>query len=78
MARSEPDRNSSKALILCKCPMCEDEHYRLIFWTGQGMPRMYCEDCRQNMTYQTKVSYDPFTDDNTNIIQPRISTKGAS
>ena len=31
---------------LCKCPSCEKLYHRLINWTGRGIPRIYCEYCR--------------------------------
>ena len=29
----------------CLCPMCSNTHYRVIWWTGNGTPRKYCEKC---------------------------------
>lgn len=30
---------------LCICPKCGVEHTRRIFWTGDFIPRKFCEDC---------------------------------
>jgi hypothetical protein len=29
----------------CVCPCCGVEHQAWIFWTGRGVPRVYCPAC---------------------------------
>jgi hypothetical protein len=36
-------------IVSCKCPKCERIYNRRIFWTGNGMPRVYCWDCERLM-----------------------------
>jgi len=36
-----------KSRVLCKCPKCENLHYVAMRWTGNGMPRIYCESCKE-------------------------------
>jgi len=31
------------------CPMCQKTHYPIIFWTGRGIPRIYCLRCRERL-----------------------------
>lgn len=28
-----------------KCPKCKRIHSRYLIWKGNGMPRMYCNNC---------------------------------
>jgi hypothetical protein len=28
--------------ILCYCPICEKDYYRVMHWTGRGKPRKFC------------------------------------
>jgi hypothetical protein len=30
----------------CKCPMCGKTHRVNLFWTGRGVPRKYCPQCK--------------------------------
>ena len=30
----------------CICPRCEREHIRRFYWTGDGVPRVYCIPCK--------------------------------
>lgn len=40
---------SHAKLTKCYCPRCEKIHKMRIEWKGHGMPRMYCEGCRQTV-----------------------------
>ena len=33
-------------LIKVKCPKCERIYKRRVYWTGNGMPRIYCNSCQ--------------------------------
>jgi hypothetical protein len=43
-----------------KCPRCGIIHRAWIYWTGNGMPRKYCNLCQQHVTafgrHQTEYS----------------------
>jgi len=41
--------NSFKKLVECKCPKCEETHMVLINWTGTGMPKIFCPECKRGM-----------------------------
>lgn len=30
----------------CKCPKCGKIHRLTMFWTGRGVPRKYCPQCK--------------------------------
>lgn len=30
----------------CKCPKCGRAHRVTMFWTGRGVPRKYCPQCK--------------------------------
>ena len=30
---------------VCKCPKCGNLHDKYLFWSGRGMPRIYCTEC---------------------------------
>ncbi len=32
--------------IDCKCPKCGKTHRVTMFWTGRGVPRKYCPQCK--------------------------------
>lgn len=38
--------NSGKSSTMCKCPKCGECHENFLRWTGRGMPRIYCSNCR--------------------------------
>jgi len=42
------DRRSDQygVMMKCKCPMCEIIYKRKVFWTGHGMPRIFCHNCQ--------------------------------
>ena len=33
----------------CKCPKCGKTHRVTMFWTGRGVPRKYCNQCKGGM-----------------------------
>lgn len=43
--RNTDCKSSSKSTI-CICPRCRIKHYKDVFWTGRGIPRIYCEECK--------------------------------
>lgn len=44
-------KESFSKMVECKCPMCETVYKRFLFWTGNGMPRLFCDDCKQREPY---------------------------
>ena len=44
--------------IRCKCPRCGNYHDRLLFWTGRGVPRYFCDDCNMQ-TDRLGFKHDP-------------------
>lgn len=32
----------------CKCPLCEKTHDYPIRWIGRGIPRVFCQECRES------------------------------
>ena len=41
------DVSSFAKLIECICPMCEKKHTKMIYWTGNGIPRKRCLHCEK-------------------------------
>jgi len=42
----------NRSYVECKCPMCEKKHKtKSLYWTGNGVPRIYCDPCRQIVRY---------------------------
>ncbi|WP_319523082.1 hypothetical protein [uncultured Desulfosarcina sp.] len=37
---------SGKRFIRCICPRCRKTYNVYMMWTGRGMPRKYCADCK--------------------------------
>jgi len=29
----------------CVCPKCGARHQKYLYWTGKGVPRIYCNEC---------------------------------
>ena len=48
MALPELGKNADEKYYDCVCPMCGKTHKLLLFWTGRGKPRFYCQDCKQH------------------------------
>jgi len=38
--------HSYKQYMDCICPKCEEIHKCRIFWTGRGIPQVFCSTCR--------------------------------
>lgn len=39
-------RRDPVQFVQCKCPKCERIYERGMFWTGEVMPRIYCDSCK--------------------------------
>ncbi|WP_419660793.1 hypothetical protein [Desulfosarcina variabilis] len=37
---------NGKAFVRCLCPKCNVLHNVYMLWTGRGMPRKYCVNCK--------------------------------
>jgi len=37
---------SAETYHTCKCPTCEKTHRKKIFWTGNGIPKVFCDTCK--------------------------------
>jgi len=57
------DVSSFAKLIECICPMCEKKHKRLIYWTGNGIPRKKCLDCEKAAIRSDDVEVDEYSVD---------------
>jgi len=57
---SYEDVSSFAKLIECICPMCEKKHKRLIYWTGNGIPRKRCLDCENTVIRSDDVEVDEY------------------
>jgi hypothetical protein len=42
------DRNvtNGKGFVQCICPKCTERHNVYMLWTGRGVPRKYCANCK--------------------------------
>lgn len=36
--------------VKCKCPVCSKIHICFMKWTGRGMPRKYCDNCKSTIS----------------------------
>lgn len=43
-------KGSGKSKVECICPGCGRVHLMKIHWTGRGMCRKFCENCRDRQT----------------------------
>jgi len=43
-------KGSGKSKVECICPSCGKVHLMKIHWTGKGMCRKFCENCRNRQT----------------------------
>ena len=43
-------RRSGKSMVECICPCCGELHTMKIHWSGRGVPRKFCESCRERKT----------------------------
>jgi hypothetical protein len=39
-----------RARTECVCPMCGKVHFTKIRWSGRGVPRKFCQHCRDRET----------------------------
>lgn len=37
---------TGKTFVLCICPKCTAHHNVYMLWTGRGIPRKYCANCK--------------------------------
>ncbi len=37
---------NGKQFVQCICPKCTDVHSVYMLWTGRGVPRKYCSNCK--------------------------------
>ena len=37
---------NGKGFVQCICPKCTDAHNVYMLWTGRGVPRKYCGNCK--------------------------------
>ena len=54
-ADSEPDQVSEvegfgKSKVECICPGCGKMHIMKMRWIGRGVPRKFCQNCRDRQT----------------------------
>jgi len=57
------DVSSFAELIECICPMCKKRHKRLIYWTGNGIPRKRCLNCEKIVTTSYDADLDEYSVD---------------
>jgi hypothetical protein len=38
-----------KIIVECICPKCGDRHAMNFPWTGRGIPRKYCPQCKKSL-----------------------------
>jgi predicted RNA-binding Zn-ribbon protein involved in translation (DUF1610 family) len=41
--------NHDKSKVECLCPKCGKKHIMNFHWIGRGMPRKYCQSCRDSI-----------------------------
>ena len=39
-----------KSKVECICPKCDKKHVMNFHWIGRGMPRKYCQNCREHIS----------------------------
>jgi uncharacterized protein (DUF983 family) len=58
----------------CVCPKCSKRHKTMMFYTGRGTPRVFCDACRKSYWYSNECALDnPLT-----IVNDSSHTKGKS
>lgn len=46
-------KSTSGQVQICICPKCQRKHKRQFYWTGKGIPKIFCDTCRQSIdTYE--------------------------
>ena len=43
---------SDKMIWECVCPMCGRIHEVEMFWTGRGVPHIFCDECKMSEWYE--------------------------
>jgi len=43
-------------LVACICPFCKVSHEVRMFWTGNGVPRIYCKLCQKRVGKESRAS----------------------
>jgi uncharacterized radical SAM superfamily Fe-S cluster-containing enzyme len=46
-------------IVKCLCPKCRKNYYRKLYWSGNGMPRIYCQYCRHHTSISDVLYDDP-------------------
>jgi hypothetical protein len=46
--------------VLCICPRCGEPHKVWMYWTGHGMPRVFCSLCKTALRYNSFEEYNPY------------------
>ena len=41
-------------LVTCICPFCGVTHVVRMFWTGNGVPRIYCKLCQKRVGRESR------------------------
>jgi len=37
---------STETYHICKCPTCEKTYKKKLYWTGNGIPKVFCDSCQ--------------------------------
>lgn len=54
-----PSEKTMDQMINCICPCCEKEYTTKLFWTGKGIPKIICEQCKKNTRgHETRENYN--------------------
>lgn len=49
----------AKRFVRCQCPKCAMKHDVYMLWTGRGVPRIYCVNCRPLVSgYDNAAMYE--------------------
>lgn len=67
-AKDENSHKNGKCFVSCLCPRCNIRHNVYMLWTGRGIPRKYCVNCKPLVS-----GYDDAA-----IYEASISTPGQS
>jgi len=62
LKRAEYRKKTNASMIRsleCICPKCGNRHKKVLFWTGNGTPRIYCYNCERIGSNQTYPDISP-------------------
>lgn len=45
-----PQHRFGEKLMTCFCPLCHSSYKRFIFWSGNGVPHVYCNLCKKTVS----------------------------